>query len=340
MRNRSYSGILCGTVLAAAGASLASQTPQHVQASAPAALGIDTTYFNRNIRPQDNFYRFANGGWLERTEIAADRTGDSVGAEVSGKMQVAVRTLIEEAATNEDAKRGTDLQKVRDLYRSHMDTVAIDQLGMKPVQADLARIAAVPDHSELAELFAHCARLGGRTPIGFSVDQDERQATRYIAYASQSGLGLPDRENYLRTDANLQQVRAAYRNYIATLLRVAEQPEPEKAAENIIAFETELAAKHWDRARNRDREATYSLKTLPELEQLTRTFSWSRYLKAAGAENTPGVVLRQPDYFQAFDAILAKTPLAVLKQYLTFSVLDNSIERLGQRVSRTLWSTV
>jgi putative endopeptidase len=93
-------------------------------------------------------------------------------------------------------------------------------------------------------------------------------------------------------------VRAAYQNYIATLLRVAEQPEPEKAAENIIAFEMQLAEKHWDRPRNRNRQATYSLKTLPELEQLTRTFSWSRYLKGAGAEKTPGVVLRQLDFFR------------------------------------------
>ncbi|HET7321804.1 MAG TPA: M13 family metallopeptidase [Longimicrobiaceae bacterium] len=320
--------IAAGTVAVPAMA----QAPATTQASTstgPLGLGVDTTAFDRSVRPQDDFYQFVNGGWLDRTEIPADRSRYGSFDALSEASQVAVREIIEEAAADESAKPGSNTQKIRDMYRSYMDTVRIERLGAAPVKPALAKVAALSSKDGLPELFAWFGRHSVSTPFAFYVSQDAKNATRYIASVTQSGLGLPDRDYYLKDADNYQKTRAAYEDYVATLFRLADQPQPEQAAKNVIAFENSLAQVQWARARNRDREATYNLKTVEELNQLTPHFSWTRYIQAAGAEKTPGVVVRQPDYLQALDSIVTATPLPVLKQYLTFKVLNDAAPYLS-----------
>jgi putative endopeptidase len=293
-----------------------------VQASKPRSLGVDTKNFDSSVRPQDDFFRYVNGTWLKTAEIPADKARYGSFIELRDKSEAALRVIIEEAAATQDKKAGTDPQKVGDLYQSFMDTARIESLGLQPVRGDLERIAALQDKQGLPELFAAFARMGVQTPLAVFVGQDAKQATRYIAYANQSGLGLPDRDYYFKQEPRFAETRAAYLTYIETLLGLAGEKDPAGAAKAILALETSLAEKHWDRVRNRDREATYNLKSVAELEQLTPGFSWPRYLKALNADKTPGVIVRQPDYFQALDAVLAKTPLPTLKQYLSFKLLD------------------
>ncbi|MBV9774335.1 MAG: M13 family metallopeptidase [Gemmatimonadetes bacterium] len=294
-------------------------------------FGVDTTGFDRSVRPQDDFFRFVNGGWLRSTQIPADRSRYGSFDLLADQSENAVRAIVEEAAASRDRKPGSNTRKVGDLYLSYMDTARIEALGITPIRADLNRVAALSGKQQLPELFAYFRREGIQTPFGFGVSQDPKQATRYIASVSQGGLGLPDRDYYLKQDASFQQTRAAYQSYVETLFRLAGQPNPEAAAKNVIALETELAAKQWDRARNRDREASYNLKTVAELNQLTPGFSWDRFLRAVGAEKTPGVIVAQPDFFQGLDSILAKTPLPVLKQYFTYKILDDAAPTLPRR---------
>jgi predicted metalloendopeptidase len=296
-----------------------------ILAQAPGTgLGIDTTSFDRSVRPQDDFFRFVNGTWLKNTEIPADRARYGSFDALAEESQKAVRAIIEETAKSTTKTPGSEAQKLGDLYTSFMDTAAIEAAGLKPIQPELARVAELSDKQALPELFAHLARNGVQTPISFFIGQDPKQATRYIAMVNQSGLGLPDRDYYLQDAENFQKQRAAYQAYIETLFRLAGQPNPAEAAKNILALETRIAEKHWERARTRDREATYNLKTIAAVDQLTPSFSFSRFVAAMGAEKTPGVVVRQPDYIQGLDGILRETPLATLKQYLTFKVLDDA----------------
>ena len=295
---------------------------ESVQTVKPRALGVDTKNFDTSVRPQDDFFRYVNGTWLKTAQIPADKARYGSFIELRDKSEAALRAIIEEAAATQDKKAGTDLQKVGDFYQSFMDTARIESLGLQPVRGELERIAALKDKRELPELFASMVRTGVQTPFGLFVGQDAKQATRYIVYVGQSGLGLPDRDYYFKPEPRFAETRAAYLTYIETLLRLAGEKDPSGAAKAILALETSLAEKHWDRVRNRDREATYNLKNVAELEQLTPGFSWTRYLKALEADQTPGVVVRQPDYFQALDAVLAKTPLPTLKQYLAFKLLD------------------
>ena len=299
---------------------VAAQAPQQKTL----ALGVDKANFDSSVRPQDDFFRYVNGTWLKNTKMPSDKARYGSFFELRDKSEAALRTIIEETAALQERKAGSDEQKVGDLYQSFMDTARIESLGLEPVRGDLNRIAALKDKKELPELFATLARMGVSAPLGVYVGQDAKQATRYIAYASQSGLGLPDRDYYFKQEPRFVETRAAYLTYIETLLRLAGEKDPASAAKAVLALETSLAEKHWDRVRNRDREATYNLKSVAELEKLTPSFAWSRYLKTLEADQTPAVVVRQPDYFQALDKVLASTPLPTLKQYLTFKLLDDA----------------
>jgi predicted metalloendopeptidase len=245
---------------AAAPASAASRAP---------VLGIDTAGFDRGVRPQDDFFRYVHGGWLRTAQIPADRSSLGSFALLDEQSNAAMRAIIEQAAASPNRRPGSELQKVGDLYLSYMDTAAVEAAGIRPVQGQLARVAALSDRRQLPELFAALARTGVQTPFGFNVRQDPRVATRYIAGVSQGGLGLADRDYYLKQDSSFRETRAAYHRYVETLFRLAGQPDPAGAARNVIALETQLAGRHWDRARSRDREATYNLKTAAELDRLT-----------------------------------------------------------------------
>jgi predicted metalloendopeptidase len=285
-------------------------------------LGVAVKNFDTSVRPQDDFYKYVNGSWVKSSQIPADKVRFGTFIELTDKSEAALRAIIEETAAQKDRKQGTEAQKVGDLYQSFLDTQRIESLGLEPIRADLKRIDAVKSAQELPEVFAGLYRMGVQTPVVAFVNQDAKQATRYIVYLNQSGLGLPDREYYFKKEPGFPEKRAAYQTYMEKLLSLAGEKDAAGAAKAILALETKLAEKTWDRVRNRDREATYNLKTVEELEKLTPGFSWARYLKAVGAENTPGVIVRQPDYFQALADIFKQTPLPVMKQYLRFKVLD------------------
>ncbi|WP_224364752.1 M13 family metallopeptidase [Hyalangium versicolor] len=299
-------------------------------ATPPRKLGVEVKNFDTQVRPQDDFYQYVNGTWVKSTPIPADRARYGTFIELLDKSEAALKAIIEEAAADKTAKEGSDTRKVGELYLSFMDTQRIESLGLEPIRPDLQRVAALQSTDELPELFSTFYLSGVQTPVNITIGQDAKQATRYIVYLTQSGLGLPDRDYYSKQDASFVEKRAAYVAYIEKLFTLAGQPDAATAAQNILALETRLAEKSWDRVRNRDREATYNLKTVAELEQLAPGFSWSSYLKTLGAEKTPAVIVRQPDYFQALSGVLKDTPLPVLKQYFTFKVLDRYADLLSK----------
>ncbi|HLM68867.1 MAG TPA: M13 family metallopeptidase N-terminal domain-containing protein, partial [Longimicrobium sp.] len=297
---------------------------------APAlSLGVDTTGFDRSVRPQDDFFRFVNGGWISRTQIPADRTSTGIFLMLRDQSQAALRAIIDSVAAAQNASGSTG-QKVGDLYRSYMDTARIEHLGVAPVRADLDRIAAVTRREQLPELFAGLRRMGVAAPFAFAVGQDQGNSSRYAVTVSQSGLGLPDRDYYLTDNERNTAIRNAYVQYLETLLRLSGTADAAGAARQVLAFETELARVQWDRTRNRDRNATYNPTSLAALQGRTPGFAWSAYFAAAGLPSVDSVIVRQPDYFTAVDALLAATPLETVKSYLAVKVLDPAAQYLGR----------
>jgi putative endopeptidase len=316
----------------AAGMVAAVALPLHAQraSSQPVLrLGVDTTNFDRSIRPQDDFFRFANGTWLRTTRIPDDRSTYGSFVALDDASQEALREIVEESAASDHAP-GSVKQKVGDFYATFIDSASVERLGLAPLRGELARIASLSDRSELSEAFGHLARQGVQTPISFYVSPDGRDATRYVAYASQSGLGLPDRDYYLSDDPKLVAARDAYRAYAGSLLQLAGVGNGTEAIDDVLELESALALAQWDRTRNRDREATYNAFTLGKLGELTPAFAWSRYLAATDAFDTPIVVVRQPDYLEALDSLISAAPLESWKRYLTVKLLDDYADFLPQ----------
>jgi len=297
-------------------------TAQARTAQAPSRLGVDTTAFDRSARPQDDFFRFVNGTWVKRTEIPADRSSWGSFVELTERSDEALATIIAEASAAE-APAGSDLQKVRDAYRSFMDTARIESLGSNPLEAELRAVAALGSVSELPGLLAHLARLGVGGPFGASVQQDQKNSNVYIVGVSQAGLGMPDRDYYLRPDPRLEATRTAYGEYLTQTLTLGGIPDPAGAAARIVALETRMAEKHWERAKNRDRDLTYNKMTVQELSGLAPAFDWAAYFGAAGLGAATDIIVRQPDYFQALNEILTTTPVSTWREYLAARLIGS-----------------
>ena len=297
---------------------------------APAlASGVDTTGFDRGVRPQDDFFALVNGGWLKRTQIPADRTSTGTFLDLRDNSQAALRAIIDSVAAARNAPGSTG-QKVGDLYRSFMDTARIEQLGVAPVRADLDRIAAVRTREQLPELFGQMRRIGVASPLAFGVGQDQGNSSRYAVTVTQAGTGLPDRDYYLVDNDRNTAIRNAYVQYLESLLRLSGTADAAAGARQVLAFETALARIQWDRVRNRDRNATYNPMSVANLQARTPGFRWSTYFATAGLPSVDSVIVRQPDYLNAVDALLAATPVETVKTYMAVRVLDGAAQYLGR----------
>jgi putative endopeptidase len=320
-------------VLVAALAVLAAGAAAVTARQAPRALGVDLGAFDRSVRPQDDFNRFVNGTWIKTTEIPADRSVWGSFVELSDKSDAALKAIID-SVTATPQKPGTTAQQVADLYLAFMDTGRIEALGTEPLGTELKAVAALTAPADLPGLFGRMARVGVGGPFATFVGQDQKKSDSYIVSVNQSGLGMPDRDYYLRKDEKFDATRAAYLTYITTMLTLAKQPDPSGAAARILALETAIAEKHWERARTRDRDATYNKMSVTELGALMPSFNWPAYLRAAGLDKAMDVVVRQPDYLKALDGLLRDTPIATWKELLVFRVLATYADELPDAFGR------
>jgi putative endopeptidase len=296
-------------------------------ASAQLTSGIDTTNFDHTVRPQDDFYRYVNGGWLRAAQIPADATSWGAFQELRENSRNAEHELFEGASKAKSAN-GSPEHKVGDLYASYMDTARVEKLGTAPLQPLLRSVSDLKESSQLPAVFAHFAHLGVNGPVGVFVGADGKHSTANIVQLTQTGLGLPDRDYYLKQDPKMTSARAAYVAYITQLMTLAKQTDPAGAASRILALETQIATPQWERSRNRDRDATYNKMTVAELTAMTPSYNWTRYLDQAGLGKATEVVVRQPDYVKALDPIFASTPVATWREYLTFHVIDDFADEL------------
>jgi predicted metalloendopeptidase len=294
------------------------------QDRAPRVPGIDVSGMDLSVRPQDDFFRYVNGTWADNTPIPADLSSYGSFAILRERAQENVRAIIEEESRVPGAA-GSMSQKVGDFYKSFMDEAKIESLGITPLAGELGAIAKISDKKDLPAAFARAARAGVRLPFSVSVGTDQRNSDSYAVQVSQSGLGMPDRDYYLRNDEKFAATRKAYSTYISRLFALGNQPDPEGAAGRIVSLETEIAKLQWDRARNRDRNATYNKMGVASLQASTPHFDWQAYLAAlpAGAsDKVREVIVRQPDYMKAIDAVINDVPVATWKEYLTFGLIS------------------
>ena len=297
----------------------------------PNIPGIDTSGMDLSVRPQDDFFRYVNGKWVGDTEIPADQSSFGTFAMLRLEAQQAVRAIIEEQSRTKAAP-GSLAQKVGDYYKAYMDTAHRDALGIAPLKSEIDEIANITDAKDLAAGFARASEIGVRLPFNVNVGTDQRNSSAYAVSISQSGLGMPDRDYYLRTDGKFPDTRKAYTTYIARLFALSNQPDPEGAAARIVDLETRIARLQWDRARNRDRNATYNKMPVTALQSSTPHFDWHAYLAELPADaksKVKEVIVRQPDYITSIDAVIAETPIDTWKEYLTFGLISAFADELS-----------
>ncbi len=299
----------------AAGTTDAAATPP------PLGLGVDRDNMSGDVRPQDDFFEFVNGGWLAEAEIPGDRSRWGSFDELAEAAEQQVLAIVTEAAADADAPAGADRRKIGDLFNAFMDEATIEARGLEPLDELMTAIDALDSHAALAAFWGNSRRSATGAPVAFSVGQDQGQTDRYITQVGQSGLGLPDREFYLGEDERSQTLLARYRTHVARMLELAGHAAPEDAAARIVALETRIAEAHWTRVQNRDRTLTYNLLPFDELPALAPGFDWSGWLAAGDVSGIDEIVVRQPDYLTALATLQADTPIADWQDYHRFHLL-------------------
>ncbi|HEX6167987.1 MAG TPA: M13-type metalloendopeptidase [Acidimicrobiales bacterium] len=283
--------------------------------STPGGIAVDE--LSENVRPQDDLFRHVNSGWLTTVEIPPDRAAHGAFHVLRDQAELDVRAIAEEAAAS-DAPAGSDERKVGDLWASFMDVDGAEKRDAEPLADDLAAIRSVRSVAELVALLGRLQRHGTPGLVGWFVDNDGEDATRYIVNLVQDGLGLPD-EAYYREDAYAE-VRASYVEHVATMLRLVDEPDPDAAAARVMALETALAKGHWTTVDSRDALKTYNKHTLTALRALAPGLDWDVWLDGLGTPDGAfdEVVVRQPGAVETAAGLLGEVPLADWQAWLTF----------------------
>ncbi len=285
------------------------------------AFGIDTAGMDRSVKPGDDFYTFANGAWQRSAVIPADRSSFGVFDRLRDLSLQKTRDILEEAERRPNAKIG-------DFYASFIDEAAADRKGAAPLKAWLTQIAAIKTKASLAAEAATLQRQGVRTvfelpgPLDQMVSPDDKNPGVEIFHLRQGGLGLPDRDYYLKNDAKLANARAAYVDYLTRLFTLAGERDAPARAEAVSAFEGGIAKVHWDRTASRDVYKIYNRWTPKDFDAQAPGFDWHEYLTGLGLEDQPAILVAQPSALTGEARLWAATPLAVLKDHLLAHALD------------------
>ena len=291
-------------------------------------FGVDLSAMDSSVKPGDDFYRYVNGKWMDRTEIPADRSswgGFAILRDLSDKR---TREVIEEAAAKEAAPGSVD-EKIGVTYASFMNAPAIEAAGAKPLAPYLAKIAAINSQADLARAFGDATMHGIDVPIGAGVQQDLKDNTVYTVYVGQGGLGLPDRDYYLVDNPKFVEARQKYVTHIATMLKLAGQPDPQGAAQRIYDLEKQIAQVHWSRAEQRQVEKIYNPMATGELAAKMPGFDWNAMLAQQRLASQPQVIVAQPSALTSTAKIIQATPLKTWKEYLAYHTISNAAPLLS-----------
>lgn len=305
-----------------------SMVSANINENSQTGLGVNPDNMDRSARPQDDFYRFVNGGWDDNTEIPEDRSRWGSFDELNERADQRVLTILRDLASG-DIEDTEETAKMADIFNGFMDEARIESLGTEPLADELAGINAITTYDELLAYWAAARSNGLTSPFSFAVTQDQQQSDQYITLFYQSGLGMPDREYYLGEEARFTEIRESYRAHIAQLFELAGLDGPDAAAEQILALETQLAEEHWTRVQNRDRTATYNRMTPEELATQAAGIDWDHYLANSALPDIGAMVVMQPDYLQAVGEIWQNIPLAHWQNYQRYHLLRTSAQYMS-----------
>lgn len=284
--------------------------------------GIEQANMDKSVRPQDNFYRYINGGWMKKNEIPGDKTAIGSFYDLRDKADDDVKAIIEELAATEDLKNGSDEQKVADLFRSYMDNEKRNADGIVSITPLLNEIKSIQNKDDLATFFGKHSTTGVSNPLALYISVDAKNSSSYAIHIWQSGLNLPDKDYYFNEAERFVNLRSGYVTHIENMYNLAGIANGKDAAKNIMALETGLAEFHWTRVQSRDSEKRYNKFATNNLNSITDKFNWQAFLAAEGVTAQKDIIINQPDFIKGFGEVFEATSLDTWKQYLTFNTLS------------------
>lgn len=281
---------------------------------------LDTT-----ISPNDDFYTYANGMWQKNNPVPAEYSSWGNFQILNEKVQQMIHQMLIKASENKQARPGSIEQKVGDFYFSGMDEKSINQLGIKPIQAEFDRIEHIKNLDDLLKEVVHLHQMGVDVCFGLTSMQDFKNSQQMVGALVQGGLGLPDRDYYLKEDVKFKKIRDAYVKHVANLLELLGD-SPQQAAKNakaVMSIETQLAQVSMSQIEQRDPYAVYHMMGITQLDKMTPHFLWSKYLAGMGLKKLEKINYAMPKFFQALNKLLVSVSIADWKTYFRWHLIDS-----------------
>jgi putative endopeptidase len=298
--------------------------------------GFDPRNIDKSIRPQDDFYLYANGGWIKKNTIPPDESRWGSFTMLRFRTEHQLKSIVD-GIVGKDLKRtkgteGSPAQLVGDMYRSALDMKRRNALGIKPIAELRKNVRDISDRASLMHVMTQLHRLGINVPWEFFLDQDAKDSSRYLLTFTQDGIGLPEREYYLSNAPEQKRVRDAYIKHIQKILQLGgmTRSDAAKAMKVVMKIETQLAQASMKKEDMRDAEKTYHKRTLKELQKEVPQIDWARYCKALGAGAPRDVNLSQPEFFKAVGRMISDVSLEDWKTYLDWHVVNESAPLLSE----------
>ncbi|MBI1807931.1 MAG: M13 family metallopeptidase, partial [Ignavibacteria bacterium] len=292
---------------------------------------IDPRNFDTSVKPAEDFYQYANGGWMARNPIPGDQSRWGSFNEVQERNFKVLHEILEDAAKQTDAPKGSNMQKVGDFYASGMDSSRIEADGAKPLQEEFDRINAMNNTGDLQDEIAHLHTINARVPFVLFATQDAKKSTEVVAHLYQGGLGLPDRDYYTKEDDNSKKLRDQYLTHVAKMFELLgdDVATASAHAKTIMEVETRMAKASMTRVVRRDPDSTYHKMTVDELNKLAPDLGWNRYFTTIGLPHPGNIIVGMPLFMKEINGMMTSVPLRDWKTYLRWHVINGMAEFLS-----------
>lgn len=298
--------------------------------------GINVSYMDKNTKPNENFFRFVNGTWLDKTDIPSDRTSWGSFNELIKKTDKDALAILKEAASNPKYQSNTDQGKAVNLYKSIMDTVSRDKQGIAPLKPYLAKIDNVKSIQDVQKLLVEMEPVIAIGFFGLQIGADDKNSTKNSVNLGVARLGLSDKDYYSGQDKDSKEKREKYELHVARMMQfIGENPEQAKtSAAKIVALETELSNPRLDRVERRDSRLQYNPMTIADLQKMTPAIEWNAYFTDLGFQKLDTIIVLQPRYMKALQTIFSENKVADWKAYMKWTLLNSAAGELSTTIEK------